>query len=250
MEKRIDKIRHKVETEGEVFVTELSELYDVTEETIRRDLEKLKNEGVVTRTFGGAVLNTVNHKDHIHFFKRKSINIEEKRKIASMAVKAMPEMRTLMADNSTTVMEAMKLLKNKNNITTITFSAQIFQELDGAEMRVISTGGRYDEDTLSFQGNLAIDSISKYNVDVVFLSCKGLSFEGGLMDSTEGEAFLKSEMAKRANTVVLLADHTKFERTAFVQFLDWDQVTYLVTDERPSDQWVEFCKEKEITLIY
>ena len=53
MEKRIDKIRHKVETEGEVFVTELSELYDVTEETIRRDLEKLKNEGVVTRTFGG-----------------------------------------------------------------------------------------------------------------------------------------------------------------------------------------------------
>ncbi len=54
-----------------------------------------------------------------------------------MAVKAMPEMRTLMADNSTTVMEAMKLLKNKNNITTITFSAQIFQELDGAEIRVI-----------------------------------------------------------------------------------------------------------------
>ena len=53
MEKRIDKIRHKVETEGEVSVTELSELYDVTEETIRRDLEKLKNEGVVTRTFGG-----------------------------------------------------------------------------------------------------------------------------------------------------------------------------------------------------
>ena len=125
MEKRIDKIRHKVETEGEVFVTELSELYDVTEETIRRDLEKLKNEGVVTRTFGGAVLNTVNHKDHIHFFKRKSINIEEKRKIASMAVKAMPEMRTLMADNSTTVMEAMKLLKNKKSKVTETAALQL-----------------------------------------------------------------------------------------------------------------------------
>ena len=250
MEKRIDKIRHKVETEGEVFVTELSELYDVTEETIRRDLEKLKNEGVVTRTFGGAVLNTVNHKDHIHFFKRKSINIEEKRKIASMAVKAMPEMRTLMADNSTTVMEAMKLLKNKNNITTITFSAQIFQELDGAEMRVISSGGRYDEDTLSFQGNLAIDSISKYYVDVVFLSCKGLSFESGLMDSTEGEAILKSEMAKRANTVVLLADHTKFNQTAFVNFLSIDKLDYLITDMKPDDKWVDYCNENDIKLIY
>ena len=129
-----------------------------------------------------------------------------------------------------------KLLKNKNNITTITFSAQIFQELDGAEMRVISTGGRYDEDTLSFQGNLAIDSISKYNVDVAFLSCKGLSFEGGLMDSTEGEAFLKSEMAKRANTVVLLADHTKFDQTAFVNFLSIDKLDYLITDEKPDDK--------------
>lgn len=167
-----------------------------------------------------------------------------------MAVKAMPEMRTLMADNSTTVMEAMKLLKNKNNITTITFSAQIFQELDGAEMRVISTGGRYDEDTLSFQGNLAIDSISKYNVDVAFLSCKGLSFEGGLMDSTEGEAFLKSEMAKRANTVVLLADHTKFDQTAFVNFLSIDKLDYLITDEKPDDKWVDYCNENDIKLIY
>lgn len=117
-------------------------------------------------------------------------------------------------------------------------------------MRVISTGGRYDEDTLSFQGNLAIDSISKYNVDVVFLSCKGLSFEGGLMDSTEGEAFLKSEMAKRANTVVLLADHTKFDQTAFVNFLSIDKLDYLITDEKPDDKWVDYCNENDIKLIY
>ena len=71
-----------------------------------------------------------------------------------------------------------------------------------------------------------------------------------IMDSSEREADVKTEMVKQALEVALLADHTKFERTAFVQFLDWDQVTYLVTDERPSDQWVEFCKEKGITLIY
>ena len=69
-------------------------------------------------------------------------------------------------------------------------------------------------------------------------------------DSSEREADVKTEMVKQALEVALLADHTKFERTAFVQFLDWDKVTYLVTDERPSDQWVEFCKEKGITLIY
>lgn len=68
----------------------------------------------------------------------------------------------------------------------------------------------------------------------------------GIMDSSEREADVKTEMVKQALEVALLADHTKFERTAFVQFLDWDKVTY----ERPSDQWVEFCKEKGITLIY
>lgn len=250
MEKRIDKIRHKVESEGEVFVTDLSELYNVTEETIRRDLEKLKNEGVVTRTFGGAVLNTVSHKDHIHFFKRKSINLDAKQKIASLVAKNFSDVRNVMADNSTTVMEAMKLLKNNDNITTITFSAQIYQELDDTKMTVISTGGRYDQDTLSFQGNLAKESISKYNVDVAFLSCKGLSFGSGLMDSTEGEAVLKTAMAKRANKVVLLADHTKFDQFAFVNFLNLDKVDCLITDEKPNEKWIDFCNQNEIELLY
>ena len=71
MTKRIDKIRQKVEAEGEVFVSDLSRLYNVTEETIRRDLEKLKNDGVVTRTYGGAMLNTTSHNERIHFSKRR-----------------------------------------------------------------------------------------------------------------------------------------------------------------------------------
>ena len=87
-------------------------------------------------------------------------------------------------------------------------------------------------------------------MDLALLSCKGLEMDKGIMDSSEREADVKTEMVKQALEVALLADPTKFESTAFVQFLDWDQVTYLVTDERPSDQWVEFCKEKEITLIY
>ena len=231
MKNRLEHIREQVKNEKKVTVSELSKIYKVTEETIRRDLEKLEKEGFLTRTFGGAVLNSASQKEHIHFYKRTSINQKEK-------------------DASTTVMEAIRLLKANRNITVLSSSTEIFREMTGSEIHILSTGGVFNEDSLSLQGNLAKENIRRYHVDLALLSCKGLDMDKGIMDSSEREADVKTEMVKQALEVALLADHTKFERTAFVQFLDWDQVTYLVTDERPSDQWVEFCKEKEITLIY
>ena len=127
------------------FVSDLSRIYNVTEETIRRDLEKLKNDGIITRTFGGAVLNTTSQNDRVHFFKRKGINLEGKKKIAKLLVDKFIGVNTMMIDNSTTVLEAVKLFKDNENLTAITFSAQIFQELDTCKMKLVSTGGLYDE---------------------------------------------------------------------------------------------------------
>ena len=193
MAKRIDEIRQKVETEGEVFVSDLSRIYNVTEETIRRDLEKLKNDGIITRTFGGAVLNTTPQNDRVHFFKRKGINLEGKKKIAKLLVDKFIGVNTMMIDNSTTVLEAVKLFKDNENLTAITFSAQIFQELDTCKMKLVSTGGLYDEKTRSFYGKPAKEAMKKYNVDLVLLGCKGLDMERGITDSSEGEADLKSD---------------------------------------------------------
>ena len=204
----------------------------------------------MTRTFGGAVLNSASQKEHIHFYKRTSINQKEKAKIAQLFKEVLDQKRTIAADASTTVMEAIRLLKANRNITVLCSSTEIFREMTGSEIHILSTGGVFNEDSLSLQGNLAKENIRRYHVDLALLSCKGLDMDKGIMDSSEREADVKTEMVKQALEVALLADPTKFERTAFVQFLDWDQVTYLVTDERPSDQWVEFCKEKEITLIY
>ena len=241
MKNRLEHIREQVKNEKKVTVSELSKIYKVTEETIRRDLEKLEKEGFLTRTFGGAVLNSASQKEHIHFYKRTSINQKEKAKIAQLFKEVLDQKRTIAADASTTVMEAIRLLKANRNITVLS---------SGSEIHILSTGGVFNEDSLSLQGNLAKENIRRYHVDLALLSCKGLDMDKGIMDSSEREADVKTEMVKQALEVALLADHTKFERTAFVQFLDWDKVTYLVTDERPSDQWVEFCKEKEITLIY
>jgi DeoR/GlpR family transcriptional regulator of sugar metabolism len=250
MVKRIDKIKQKVEAEGEVFVSDLSRLFNVTEETIRRDLEKLKNDGVVTRTYGGAMLNTAVQNERVIFSKRRAINLEAKQKIARLAVREFGEARTVMFDNSTTVIEAVKLLKNDKKLTAISFSAQIFQELEDTNMMVVSTGGIYDERTRSFYGTLAKDNIRKYNVEVALLGCKGLDMNNGISDSSEGEADLKTEMSNRATCVVVLADHSKFSQTAFVNFLDWDKVDYLITDECPNTTWAIFLEKMSVNVIY
>lgn len=250
MAKRIDEIKQKIEAEGEVFVSDLSRLYNVTEETIRRDLEKLKNDGVVTRTYGGAMLNTISQHDRIHFSKRRAIQLEAKKKIAVLTARELGDKRTIMVDNSTTAFETVKLLKDNKDLTAISFSAQIFQELDETNIMLVSTGGIYDERTRSFYGTLAKENIRKYNVDVALLGCKGLDMTNGISDSSEGEADLKAEMSSRAANVVVLADHSKFGQTAFVNFLHWDMVNYVITDERPEEKWVEFFNRMNIRLIY
>lgn len=250
MLKRIDKIKQKLEAEGEVYVSELSALHNVTEETIRRDLEKLKNDGFATRTYGGAMLNTSAQSDRIHFFKRRAINLEGKQKIAELFLREFSFAKKIMVDNSTTAIEAVKLLKNNKNLTAISFSAQIFQELEETNMMLVSTGGIYDEKTRSFYGSLARENIRKYCVDVALLGCKGIDMENGISDSSEGEADLKAEMASRASCVVVMADHSKFAQTAFVNFLHWDKVDCLITDKKPDDSWIEFCSRMNVRLIY
>jgi DeoR/GlpR family transcriptional regulator of sugar metabolism len=117
-------------------------------------------------------------------------------------------------------------------------------------MTFVATGGIYDEETRSFYGNIAKDNIRKYNVDVALLGCKGVDMTNGISDSSEGEADLKNEMAGRAACVVLLADHSKFDQTAFVSFLNWDKVNCLITDREPDVSWKEFFASKKIRLIY
>ena len=250
MKNRLEHIREQVKNEKKVTVSELSKIYKVTEETIRRDLEKLEKEGFLTRTFGGAVLNSASQKEHIHFYKRTSINQKEKAKIAQLFKEVLDQKRTIAADASTTVMEAIRLLKANRNITVLSSSTEIFREMTGSEIHILSTGGVFNEDSLSLQGNLAKENIRRYHVDLALLSCKGLDMDKGIMDSSEREADVKTEMVKQELDVAIHEDDTKNDRNAFVDFLEWDHVTYLVTDEIPSNHWVEFCKEKEITLIY
>ncbi|ASA22155.1 DeoR/GlpR family DNA-binding transcription regulator [Paenibacillus donghaensis] len=244
--KRIIDLVHQ---DKRVLVADLSRMFEVTEETIRRDLEKLEKDGILSRTYGGAMLNRHTNED-LPFVTRNAINTDIKRNIALKALGLIKDGDTLMVDPSSTAFEFLKLLGNKNNLTIITNSVNILHEFANSGMNIISSGGSLRYRSLSLVGPIAHDTIQRYNVDTAVISCKGIDLDQGITDSNEPECELKKYMLRQAEKVVLLADHTKFGKIAFTKLVELARVDCLITDRKPSDAWLKALKEQHIEVLY
>ena len=155
-----------------MLVSELSQRYNVTEETIRRDLEKLEREGFVKKTYGGAVLNK-NIAVDMPLKIREKTNRREKQIIAQRVAGLVEEGDCIMLDSSSTSLMIAQALKKKEKLTVITNSVEVLIELSGSEgITVISTGGTLRDSSLSLVGKAAQDVLKRYNVDKAILSCK------------------------------------------------------------------------------
>ncbi|MDS0525659.1 DeoR/GlpR family DNA-binding transcription regulator [Clostridium sp. SHJSY1] len=247
---RLEIIKEIALKEKKVYVSKLSEKFEVTEETIRRDLEKLELQGIVTRSYGGAILNVEKTNEDVPFYKRSKTNIENKKYIAAKAIEFIKEGTTIVADCSSTVLETLKLIKERKDVTVITNSVEVLQELNQSELNIISTGGGLKPRSLSLQGPITQNTIRKYNVDIAFVSCKGMDFEKGILDSNEAEAEIKRAMIKQSNKVILLVDHTKYDKTSFVKLFDYEDIDYIITDGEPKEEWMNLLRSNNIEIIY
>ncbi|AEB07589.1 transcriptional regulator, DeoR family [Coriobacterium glomerans PW2] len=247
---RLETIRALLTNDGQVSVSDLSRSMSVTEETIRRDLEKLEAEGFLMRTYGGAVLNEAHRAEDVHFYRRTRRNLAEKRAIALNVLPILQGKHAIAADASSTVLETIRLIGNREDVSLLTYSAAVFHELNDPAITIVSPGGQFDKSGLALYGRTTIRAISQYHVDILLLSCKSLSIDGGLRDSRESEAETKRVLIERAKEIALLADHSKFDQNAFVPLADLDRIDYLVTDCEPSDDWKQACCARGVKLLY
>ena len=247
---RLEEEKKYIQSCERVTVAELSKNWGITQETARRDLDKLEAEGLIIRIHGGAIWNKTQGQDNIRFYERQRHNTDAKRVIAVKAAELIRNAGTVLADSSTTVVEAMKMVADEPDLIVVTNSFDLCMELSNAEMHIISTGGNFNKHSMSFQGAIAKKSITKYNVKLAVISCKGMSADKGVLDSYENEAEIKKTMIAQSEKVALLVDHNKFDKTAFLKIADFEDIDYIVTDVEPSKSWIELCREKEIQLIY
>lgn len=249
---RRSEILKQLEKDGTVYVSSLSESFGVTEETIRRDLERLETAGHLVRTHGGAIRSDANTPKLEQSAKiRKATNIKEKTAIAKLISNLIQDGDDIMVDDSSTSLFAVQELKKKHNLTLITNSLDILSEVaDASDWNVMGTGGVLRERSMSFVGNQAETMITNFYVDKAIISCKGLDISRGFTDSTEPSALIKRRMIDSAREVILAVDSSKFDLISFVQIGRLNRVTAIVTDKAPSQQWLDVLAEYQIACIY
>ena len=242
------EILAKLMLDGKVIVTELAETYKVTEETIRRDLDKLEKEGLAKKTYGGAVkTDTLNVE--LPYMVRKQTNVEGKKYIAEIIANLISDGDYILLDSSTTALFTVKSMFSKQNITIITNSVEALMDTPSKNnWRVISTGGEFAQSSFAFFGPRVEEVVADYHVDVAVISGKGIDMNKGISDTSDVNARIKKAFIASAKKVILAMDSSKFDKISFVRFADIGDIHAVVTDAEPSKEWKDFFHSKNVEL--
>ena len=239
-EERQQAIAATVMSQGRASVADLAQAYDVTTETVRRDLAVLDRAGLLRRVHGGAVPVRALHLVEPSVDERESTRAGHKHAIASAAADFIPQSgATVLFDAGTTTARVAALLPPDRELLIVTNSVPIAARL--ASLTSVSLqllGGQVRGLTQATVGERAVGMLESLRVDIAFIGTNGISVRHGLSTPDPGEAAVKRAMVACANFVVVVADSSKIGREEFVSFAPIDRVDVLVTDSEitPEDR--------------
>ncbi len=242
-------ILEKLNLDGAVWVSKLSTELGVTEETIRRDLEKLENQEVLVRTHGGAVPITDSSYE-VSLEKRKQTNLIAKEKLAKAAAEHILPGDTIFLDSSTTTFYIAKEIKKIKNVTVISNSLRVINELSNVEnIKTIGVGGVVSNNQ-STVGYLAENSIrNNFYAVKFFFSSKGVSPEAGILESNDQECAIKKQMLANSNEKYYLCDASKIGRVGFYKLTPIEQINYFITEAKLDNSYTDIFNEYDIKYI-
>lgn len=246
---RQEKILQILKDKKFVKSVELKDMFNVSMETIRRDLEKLEDEGLLTRVYGGAAPKSL-YGIEPEYEGRGVKNFEQKHMIARKAADMVEEGDTLIIDVGTTALEFARQLAGRKNLTVFTNSIPVVMELKKTEgIRVYMIGGEIRSGELSSSGFVAEQMIENFFVDKLFIGIGGISIEHGICDYHIGEANLRRVFIKHARRVIGLADYSKFDVTALNYICDVNALDCLVTDNQANSQALKSLAARGIKVV-
>ena len=199
----------------DITVKELSQVLCVSEPTIRRDFTELDSKGIITKVYGGAILNQGAADREIPFFFRQQEKSAVKSRMGAKAARMVQDGMVVMLDGSTSAFHLVPYLAQKKDLIVVTSGAKTAVALAEANIRTFCTGGQMLIHSFSYVGEQAEDFIKNINADILFFSCHGLSDSGYMTDPAIEEANLRKVMFQFSKQKILLCDSSKFSKTCF-----------------------------------
>lgn len=245
---RREWILKRLEEQRIVKVADLSKELFIGEATIRRDLTKLEKEGHLKRIYGGAVYQNKVDRE-IPADVRRYSNTDKKQVIAALAAGLIHDNETITVDSSTTSLFLAEHLKKFQNLTVFTHGQTLLEQLQYSNINIYSSGGLLSKHTFSYGGEFTRHFFSAFHSDIAFVSCKGLSLTQGITLAYDEEAALRKIMLNNAQKRVLLCDSSKFGRISTSSLFGFEMIDCLVTDTRPSEEWLAYLGSKGVEVI-
>ncbi len=231
---RQNYIISQVQMKGSISSTEIISALDCSLETLRRDLIELEKKGKLIRSHGGAYLPD-KYRKHLSIQLRDTMLVKEKDKMAEIAYNLIEEDDMIFLDHSSTCARlANKLSLSDKHVTIITnsvMSSMIITSSNNHNIKLINTGGIYNESSSSYYGKISLDTISKFHASKAFISPAFISKSFGLTGHTIESADVREAMMKQADKVVLLMDHTKIGGNSDVIIGELSSMNVLISDE-------------------
>jgi DeoR/GlpR family transcriptional regulator of sugar metabolism len=246
---RREKILDLLKEDGSAKVNQLSRIFKVSEVTIRQDLERMEQEGLIIREHGGAYLKSV--EDQVRTFSlMNKANMDKKAVIGKKAAKLIDNGDTIILDSGSTTTEIARNLHERRNLTVITNALNIALMLGAAPgIELIMTGGEFKPPTLSLTGKKAAEFFTDIHVDKLFLATAGISLRSGLTYPSLSDIEVKKAMIEVAETVYLVADSTKIGKGAFASLGALSLIDYIITDSAIDEGQKKLLHDHRIELI-
>ncbi|NLD17971.1 MAG: DeoR/GlpR transcriptional regulator [Tissierellia bacterium] len=227
----------KLEEHGLTKVQELAKEFDVSIETIRRDLEFLEKQSKLKRVHGGAI-QAAPVMDIADFQIRKDEYLAEKKEVSSFAYHHLPNNSMIFMDSSTTNLEISKLYKNgSKKATIVTNSILIALELsESTNIELILLGGKVDSKEKSTYGTNVLMALNSFHADYALISTSGISEDFGITDYNPDLGEIQKLMLKNSVNKIIIADSSKFNQVSNYKIASFDEISTIITDSKIKDE--------------
>ncbi len=246
---RLDEIKRVISSDKRVRVSGLAQRFVVSEETIRRDLKYLEEQGVLRRVHGGAILPVPSEEQPLQI--RSRIKPRAKGRIAQLASTLIEEGMALFLDTGTSTLALAHQLTQFSRLKVITNSLDIANLLtQQSDNAVTLTPGRVRRNDNALTGPHTLAFAQQFHYDIAFMGIGAIDLQNGFMDYEEPEALLRRVLSLHCRQSVILADEGKFGLRTFVNTLPFTAVDVLVTNVLPAENFITSLEKAHVNILH